>query len=233
MENRKFLKAKPLLIVTAAVFALLLIIGLLAKQQWLLFYSTPVKGSVIDAGTNKPIEGAVVVGMWALTEVPGQGSCGYAKVSVATTDKEGKFKIPFWMTFKPWKLKCLSYGLGSKIVIYKPGYQVFWSYEAARKGNPSDYQMTKEERKKLIEESSINPAKLKRVYTDEEIWENHKEFRSQTRSYKYFSKKQRKEVLNNIKEIALQLSSENSKVKDKLLKDVKEDEDWNNDRREK
>ncbi|MBI4823019.1 MAG: hypothetical protein HY805_02160 [Nitrospirae bacterium] len=169
MENRKLLKIVAL---SATVIFILTFTSSCQADQWILFHDKEIKGSVIDVESGKPIERAIVVGMWELTQIPGEGFGGYAKILLSRTDKEGNFTIPSWTTFKPWKLACVMHGLAPKIVIYKPGYKVYWSHKIARAGYPDDMSKTEEEKKRIKEENSINPAKLKGIHTGEERIEN-------------------------------------------------------------
>lgn len=224
MENRKFLRVTTLLIMT---FVFLFTSSCSGGQQWILFNDKEIKGSVVDAETGKPIEGAIVIGMWALTQIPGEGFGGYAKIQVEITDKEGKFTIPSWTTFKPWKLLSVTHGLAPKIVIYKPGYKLYWSHKVVREGYPDHYEITAEEKQRIKEAASLNPAKLKRIYTDEEIWENHKEFRSQANfPDTSYSKQQLKVLFDALQSNALKLPTNFSLSQGKLLKDINEDREF-------
>lgn len=224
MENRKFLRITTLLIM-ASVF--LFTASCSGGQQWILFHDKEIKGYVVEEETGKPIEGAIVIGMWALTQVPGEGFGGYAKIQAETTDKEGRFIIPSWTTFKPWKLLSVTHGLAPKIVIYKPGYKLYWSTKIGREGYPDHYEMTAEEKKKIKEAASINPATLKKIYTDEEIWKNHKEFRSQANfPDTSYSKQQLKVLFDALQSNALQLPTNFSLSQGKLLKDINEDREF-------
>ncbi len=62
--------------------------------------SDPIEGQVLEEGTNKPIRGAIVVVRW-------QGHLGYTgtvcyHVETATTDAEGKYRIPAWSKPSPY-----------------------------------------------------------------------------------------------------------------------------------
>jgi len=222
MEDRKFLRR--ITFPTMAIFILLFASSCIGEPQRMLFHDKEIKGSVVDVETGKPIAGAIIIGMWPLVQVLSEASGGYAKILMTRADKEGNFTIPKWTTFKPWKLDSVMHELAPTIVIYKPGYKIYSSHKIARAGYPDDMSMTDEEKKKTKEENSITPAKLKGVHTDEEIWENHKEFRSQADfPDKHYSKKQRENILNALKEMALQLPSENNKSREKLLGGVRKD----------
>ena len=54
----------------------------------------PVNGRVIDAETNQPIEGAVVLVEWTKTKGFGFTYTESYKVAETTSDKDGKFELP-------------------------------------------------------------------------------------------------------------------------------------------
>lgn len=59
------------------------------------FYSAKeIQATVVDAETVQPIDGAVVVAVWQLDAISGQGP--RLQVSEAVSDTEGKFSIPGW-----------------------------------------------------------------------------------------------------------------------------------------
>lgn len=171
MENRKSLKT----IIVLLIF-LVTTLALAANcqgNQWVYFHDEEIRGYVVEADTNKPIEGAIVVSMWQLSQILSQGFGGYAKVIETKTDKEGKFTIPAWKTFKPLTVNSVMHDLAPKIIIYKPGYKIYWSHKKAREGFPEYYLLlTPEEMKKAKEANSINPAKLKRIHAAEEKLKN-------------------------------------------------------------
>ena len=73
------------------------------------------EGKVIDAETDKPIEGAVVLVEWTATKgLPGLTHTESVKVIEAVTDKEGKFIITGALKHTP------------HVTIYKKGY-VAWN----------------------------------------------------------------------------------------------------------
>jgi hypothetical protein len=160
-------------IVLVALLAFTTGVSLLLGGQWVTFYGNSIHGTVIDADTNQPIEGAIVVGLWRLSEVPGEGFGGYAKVSMVKTDKTGKFTIPCWIRFKPWKFYMIVDELAPQIAIYKPGYRFHWSNKFSREGFPDDMSMTAGEKRMMEEKFSIKPAKLHKVHTDEERIQNY------------------------------------------------------------
>lgn len=146
----------------------ILIAGNVYGGQWLLYHDKAIKGQVIEADSGKPIEGALVIALWKLTDVVGEGPGGYAKTVVIETDKDGKFEIPSWINFKPWKLIYTIDRLSPDMAIFKPGYMVHCSHKIDRAGYPNDYGMTPEEKRFYTEKTSITPAKLARIRNDEE-----------------------------------------------------------------
>jgi hypothetical protein len=180
--------------------------------RWIFFFAGPTEGSVIDAETGKPLEGAIVAGLWELTQFPSHGSGGYAKISLEITDKDGKFKIPFWITFKPWTFFSSMNDITPIIVIYKPGYKFYSSNIVMRAGFAGDISKTKEEQKELKERYGINPAKLHEVHSDEERIQNWHDLRT-TMSLPswHYSKKQTKIIYNALREEISQLPTEKRK----------------------
>jgi hypothetical protein len=77
----------------------------------------PISGTVVDADTNAPIEGAVVLVEWTKTHGIGNYSTESYKVAETVTDKDGKFTLP----------GCYSPFVNEpNVTIYKKGY-VAWS----------------------------------------------------------------------------------------------------------
>ncbi|MGE5810900.1 MAG: hypothetical protein ACM339_05325 [Ignavibacteria bacterium] len=228
MEDKTVLKGKSkkikvLMAIAAIIMALIIISGPGCGNQWILFYDRPMKGYVIDAETKEPVEGAIVVSMWRLSQFLSEGFGGYAKIIVRTSDKEGTFGIPFWMSFKPWTFNSAVHDLAPEFVIYKPGYEVYHSHRLEREGFPKDITMPPDEKKATREEFSLDPAKLNKVYTNEEIWENYLEFRSEARFYgTYYSRKQFREMFFSIKREVSQLPSEYKVGKERILDHIKQ-----------
>lgn len=187
----------------------------------IVFYDKGMAGQVVDVETKKPIEGAIIVVMWKLTQVPGGGSGGYAKVSEEVTDKEGKFKISWWIRFLPHKVLTQFDDSTPHVVIYKPGYKVYVSSKVLRDGWPDNDAMTKEEKEQLKEEKSLTPAKLKRIYTDKERFENYDEWETKA-SFPdvHFSKEQSRIIFNALEDEISKVSDTN-KEKHILLQSIK------------
>lgn len=90
-----------------------------------IYYSDgPWKGTVIDAETKQPIEGAVVVAIWQKEYGGPAGPYPYfLDAREVPTDKDGRFLIPRF-----WKLNLvpiLSWIEGPTFEIFKPGYTAF------------------------------------------------------------------------------------------------------------
>jgi hypothetical protein len=82
-----------------------------------------VQGRVVDAETQQPIAGAVVVGVWTTITgfIPGLQSQTLAGVREAETDANGRFALKGYRSSGPDRT-----GNGQAITVYKPGY-VAWS----------------------------------------------------------------------------------------------------------
>jgi hypothetical protein len=168
------LKLKRILVAIVVTTVVLAVLNTLTDTQWMLFYNGSISGTVIDSETNQPIEGAIVVGLWQLTQFLSEGYGGYAKVSLVKTDKNGKFTILPWVRFKPWKFYHYIHENAPQIAIYKPGYRFHWSSQAKPKG-PWMPVLTGDALKRSIEEHSIHPAKLHKVHSDEERIQNYRD----------------------------------------------------------
>jgi hypothetical protein len=101
-------------------------------------------------------------------------------VSLVKTDKNGKFTILPWVRFKPWKFYHYIHENAPQVAIYKPGYRFHWSSQAKPKG-PWMQVLSGEALKRSIEEHSIHPAKLKKIYADKERIENYNAWETKTR----------------------------------------------------
>ena len=85
----------------------------------------PLEGRVLEAGTNKPIPGAIVIVRWQGTYsqiVDSQDVCYH--VESATTDAEGRFRTSGWVEQK-MRGPFFSPG-GWDITAYKAGYETDW-----------------------------------------------------------------------------------------------------------
>jgi hypothetical protein len=198
MINKIPKRWRSLIIFVALLMAPILLIG---RGNWILFFDSPIEGYVVDAETGKPLEGVIVAGLWELTQFPSHGSGGYAKISMEITDKEGMFKIPFWITFKPWTFYSSMDDITPTIVVYKPGYKFHTSNIVMRAGFPGDISKTQEEKKRLKEEYSVNPVKLKRIYSDEERIQNYYDWGTIARFPGWhYSRKQTRKIYGALRE---------------------------------
>lgn len=77
----------------------------------------PISGTVVDADTNAPIEGAVVMVEWTRTHGIGNYSTESYKVAETLSDKDGKFTLPG--CYRPFVTE-------PDVTVYKKGY-VAWS----------------------------------------------------------------------------------------------------------
>lgn len=192
-------------------------------NQWILYYDKPIKGYVVDAETNKLLDGAIVIGMWQLSGFLSQGFDGYAKIIVEKTDSNGAFNIPFWINLKPWKVGSAVHELAPKLVIYKPGYKIYFSHKLERAGFPKDTSKTKDEKQKLKEEYTVNPARLMRIYTDDQIFEKYNKFSSQADfPSSYYSNKESEVIFNALDEELSQLKDKNEFNASRLIISNKE-----------
>lgn len=87
------------------------------------YTAAPIEAWVIDAETNQPIEGAVVVANWQLVvgSLDGQRYKGQLEVKETVTDKAGRFYFEGFTKANP-----MLYELRNedpKIIIFKPGYE--------------------------------------------------------------------------------------------------------------
>lgn len=110
------------------------------------YYSDgPWKGTIIDAETKAPIQGAVVVAIWRKVYGTPTGNNSYfLDAKEVLTDANGNFVIPMF-----WKLNILPFIRwfdGPEFIIFKPGYstfpahEYFWKYfpQSPLKGVDSD-----------------------------------------------------------------------------------------------
>jgi len=91
----------------------------------------PVNANVVDAITNKPLEGVVVVEEWVNITPSFEPIIGehgdvprcyqVVNLSTATTDSEGRFTVPAWSAWG----HCAQMNRSSPLVLfYKPGYKL-------------------------------------------------------------------------------------------------------------
>jgi len=152
MEDRKFLTKKRVIIwlflITFLPTALMGVLLLGEGKQWLYFHGEGLNGRVVEADTNVPVEGAVVIADWSTWPIGrGEGSpivlifwlspltyiedflvkhYGSGKTIVTATDKDGKFDIPAWSSFQPWTYDEAG-PAEPRMCIYKPGYKTLYT----------------------------------------------------------------------------------------------------------
>ena len=137
MATQKFLKQSAIKKAFLIIFTTVFFIGCFYVTEsfaWLIFHKPEYKGKIIDADTNEPIEGVVVVALYNTRSIIG-GPAGLLYHTIhakeVLTDKNGRFEIPSYTTIM---------GPNSKedyteFIIYKPGYGRFPI------GRPRDYEI--------------------------------------------------------------------------------------------
>jgi hypothetical protein len=161
---------------------LLIVLIVLSLQTGCLYavrYDGPYKGRVVDKDTREPIEGAVVLGTWAVYHFGLAG--GYSTfydAKEAVTDKKGAFMMP------GQGLRILS-SLGPMgYLIYKAGhdyYETDWDYLMKQRNVDDEIKwegelpvfplkkLTEEERKKDLNGSLIPGALHRKTLMTREI----------------------------------------------------------------
>ncbi len=87
-----------------------------------IYSAEAVEGWVVDAGTEKPIEGVIVVAHWQLKGgFEGGNPVGELKIIETVTDQNGRYYFPSWGPKFAWSghLKSES----PEILMFKPGYK--------------------------------------------------------------------------------------------------------------
>jgi len=90
----------------------------------------PISGTVVDAETGKPIEGAVVLVEWTIKKGIGDKHTESVKVAEVLTDKDGKFDLPG--CYQPFVE-------APDLTIYKRGYVAWNNKYIFRDGNRADF----------------------------------------------------------------------------------------------
>jgi hypothetical protein len=199
MENGKYVRVVILL--STLMVMPLVFTEITEGNQWIYFQDKEIIGYVVDAETSKPIENSIVVAMWQLVQMLSEGFGGYAKIQIAITDSKGNFVIPSWKTIKPLNLNSVMHELAPEIIIYKPGYKLYHSHKVEREGFPDDYSKTEEEKKRIKDKASLTPAKLKRIYSDEERAKNLERFETESRLFELIENLSKKEAIILIKTV--------------------------------
>jgi len=106
-----------------------------SEASWLIYHKPEFKGRVIDAETEQPIEGGIVVVVYykhSLISGPGGGYTSVVKVKETLTDKNGEFHFPSFTTLiQPNSIEDYA-----RFIIYKPGYGNFPDQEIVPYGLP-------------------------------------------------------------------------------------------------
>lgn len=92
---------------------------------YFLFSYRPISGTVVDAETGKPVEGALVLVEWTRTTGIGLTTTKSYKVAEVVTDKDGKFTLPGVLN---------PFVNAPYLTIYKKGY-VAWNNKSIFPGN--------------------------------------------------------------------------------------------------
>jgi hypothetical protein len=216
---------KIALITIGIILAIVVIAG---RGKWVLFYDTSIAGSVVDAETGKPLEKVIVVGMWQLSQFMSQGFGGYAKIVLVETDKDGRFKLPWWVTFKPWTFWSTTRDGAPQVIIYKPGYKLLYTgrdawtdYDKVPYLSDAEIALAKKQQEGL----GIKPARLKKTSTDQERIENYRYWGSLGDvPGGHYSKKELKIIYNAIEDDESHLSGQHPDRQDILdgIKALKE-----------
>lgn len=221
MSNKITVKWRPFIIVTILILTLVFLGG---KGRWILFYDSSIEGYVVDGETGKPLGNVIVAGLWQISQFMSQGFGGYAKIILVETDREGKFRLPAWLTFKPWTFSGSMRDYAPQIIIYKPGYKLLYTGREAL----IDYDKTmlpaseKELNKQLQVNQRIDPARLMKIYTDEERLQNYDDWHTYARfPRRYYSKKQLRIIFDALENELGQISDKNER-KNHVLKSNKQ-----------
>jgi hypothetical protein len=113
-------KSKPKGCLILGLKIVLTLVLVLVAAFFITGSNLPIKCTVVDAETGKPIEGAIVLVGWSRTyNVIGFSGTDLVKVKEAVSDKDGKVRVP----------GIISYAVNPPyITVYKKGY-VAWSNE--------------------------------------------------------------------------------------------------------
>lgn len=110
-------------------------------------YDGPYEGRVVDAETEKPMEGVVVLGVWykEASTVAGAVS-SYYDAAETVTDKNGDFKI------SGKGLKILSNVGVMNVLIFKAGYEYMgmWTWEAFKEDELLKKKIRWEEKRVIV-----------------------------------------------------------------------------------
>jgi hypothetical protein len=119
----------------------LVICSTTSSAGWLIYHKPEFRGKVIDAETEEPMKGAVIVVMYESSPIisgPGGGSTSIIHIKESSTDETGIFVIPAYTTL----IQPNSIEGGVEFIIYKPGYGNFPDLAVTPKRhfiNPEEY----------------------------------------------------------------------------------------------
>ena len=137
MAYQKLLKQIVIKQAFSIIFMSVVFIGCFYVTEsfaWLIFHKPEYKGKIIDADTNEPIEGVVVVALYNTRSIIG-GPAGLLYHTIhakeVLTDKNGEFVIPTYTTMMGPNSK----EHRTEFIIYKPGYGRYPI------GRPRDYEI--------------------------------------------------------------------------------------------
>ncbi len=85
----------------------------------------PIEMHVVDADTNQPLEGVIVVAQWSLSEgsIGGNVEVGTLQVLETVSEVDGRVYFPGWGPLNATK-GYLDYR-GAQFSLFKPGYNIF------------------------------------------------------------------------------------------------------------
>lgn len=122
------------------LFFLSCVAGLPACATLLRYSAEPIEARVIDADTNHPLEGVIVVAHWSLRAdgiYPGGSPyAGELMVMETVTDKEGRFALPGWGPTTVWG-KFLESNV-PELILFKSGYH----YKRLFNQNRTDFEQS-------------------------------------------------------------------------------------------
>ena len=140
---------KRSIILLSTILGFTATLGLVWCWWWLAFphlpstyTADPLYGTIVDAETGAPIEGAIVIGLWEMQMQYGFDSTamtGHAQVTEVLTDQDGKYFIAGWGPKKRYGKSYLS-DSSPLIVVFKEGYEYLLRgntmYPSDQKYNP-------------------------------------------------------------------------------------------------
>jgi hypothetical protein len=92
----------------------------IALAMWVTDVDAAYKGRIVDAETKEPIEGVVVFMKWSYLEFDIMPHAhAFVDARETLTDKEGRFSLPGWWSFNPWRTLTRR----NLVTIFKSGYE--------------------------------------------------------------------------------------------------------------